>query len=143
MRYQTNPQVKAFIRTVRQQCRKCNIRFVLGRGYKVNTDGERCQGYFMQPDHSLRSTTTGRGELRVAVGGRRHSEWLYTLAHEYAHFLQWRRDDPIFDESDYYIMEAATETEAMKICRQFRLPIPRRLLQRSRRQYLARLKRSV
>ena len=98
MRYMSNPQVRAFISTVRQQCRKCNIQFTLGRGYRVNTDGERCQGYFMQPDHSHRSTATARGQLRVAVGGRRHSEWLYTLAHEYAHFLQWRRDDPIFEE---------------------------------------------
>lgn len=81
------------------------------------------------------------GQLRVAVGGRRTSDWLYTLAHEYAHFLQWMRDDPIWKEKDYLTLEKQTEAEALHLCRQFKLPIPRRVLLREHRKYMRKLSR--
>lgn len=139
MAYLKNPRVQHFLKTVRSQCRKCNVRFTLSPGYEVNSGGERCQGYFVEPWHSKGH----HGELRVAIGGRRASDWLFTLAHEYAHFLQWMRDDPIWREKDYYTLEAQTEAEALDICREFKLPIPRRLLQEQRRVYLRKLKTST
>ena len=36
MGYLHNTHVQAFLRTVRQQCRKCNVRFTLSPGYEVN-----------------------------------------------------------------------------------------------------------
>ena len=141
MGYLTNPRVRHFIRTIRSQCRKCNIRFVLSKGNQINTlDGERCLGIFEPPNHNAKYTAAARGALKVATGGRRNSEWLFSLAHEYAHFLQWMRDDPIWRERDYYTLEEATETQAIEICREFKLPIPRRVLLRERREYLRRLK---
>ena len=137
MAYMNNPRVQHFLQTVRVQCKKCNVRFTLSSGYEVNGGGERCQGYFIEPWHRKGH----RGQLRVAVGGRRTSDWLYTLAHEYAHFLQWMRDDPIWGEQDYLTLEKQTEAEALDLCRQFKLPIPRRVLLREHRKYMRKLAR--
>ena len=73
MAYLKNSRVQHFLKTVRSQCKKCNVRFTLSSGYEVNAGGERCQGYFTEPWH----TQGHRGELRVAVGGRKASDWLY------------------------------------------------------------------
>jgi hypothetical protein len=137
MAYMNNPRVQTFLQTVRQQCKKCNVRFILSPGHEVNGGGERCQGYFLEPWHARGQN----GVLRVAVGGRRTSDWLYTLVHEYAHFLQWQRDDPIYREKDYYTLEAQTETEALELCRKFKLPIPRRVLLKEHRKYMKKLAR--
>jgi len=137
MAYMNNPRVQHFIRTVRSQCIKCNVRFTLSSGYQVNAGGERCQGYFIEPWH----TRGHRGQLRVAIGGRRTSDWLYTLAHEYAHFLQWMRDDPIWWETDYLTLEKQTESEALELCKTFKLPIPRRVLLKEHRKYMRKLAR--
>jgi hypothetical protein len=136
MDYLRNPRVQAFLHTVRSQCRKCNVRFTLSPGYEVNGGGERCQGYFVEPDHRRGV----HGELRVATGGRKTSDWLFTVAHEYAHFLQWMRDDPIWREKDYFTFEMATETEALALCKSFKLPIPRRVLLKEHRRYVRKLR---
>ena len=135
MGYLKHARVQHFLRTIRTQCRKCNVRFTLAKGYEVNAEGERCQGYFLEPDHRLGM----EGRLAVAVGNRRSSDWLYTLAHEYAHFLQWRNDAPIWREKDYWTMEEQTEREALEICRNFKLPIPRRVLLREHRKYMRKI----
>jgi hypothetical protein len=135
MHYLKNARVQAFLRTVRSQTRKCNVRLALSPGHEVNGGGERCQGYFMEPDHKRGD----HGALRVATGGRRASDWLFTLAHEYVHFLQWQRDDPIWREKDYYTFEMATEKEALDVCRAFKLPIPRRVLLKEHRKYARKL----
>jgi len=138
MVYLKNSKVRTFIRTVRAQCRKCNVRLILSKGYEVNAfDGERCQGYFCEPEHELALP----GRLTVATGRRRTADWLFTLAHEYAHFLQWRDDSPLWLEPDYYTLETHTEKEALKICRQFKLPIPRRVLLSEHRKYMKKLSR--
>jgi len=137
MAYMTNPRVQHFLNTVRSQCKKCNVRLTLSSGYEVNGGGERCQGYFIEPWHRKGQ----RGQLRVAVGGRKASDWLYTLAHEYAHFQQWMRDDPIWWEQDYLTLERQTEREALELCKKFKLPIPRRVLLREHRKYMRKLAR--
>lgn len=138
MGYLHNTRVKNFLRTVRSQCRKCNVRFTLSPGYEVNGGGERCQGYFLEPDHRMGIS----GELRVAIGGRRTSDWLFTVAHEYAHFLQWMRDDPVWREKDYFTFEMVTEAEALNLCKSFKLPIPRRVLLKEHRRYVRKLRAS-
>lgn len=138
MGYLHNTRVQNFLRTVRSQCRKCNVRFTLSPGYEVNGGGERCQGYFLEPDHRRGIG----GELRVAIGGRRTSDWLFTVAHEYAHFLQWMRDDPVWREKDYFTFEMATEAEALDLCKAFKLPIPRRVLLKEHRRYVRKLRAS-
>jgi Zn-dependent peptidase ImmA (M78 family) len=92
----------------------------------------------VEPDHRRGD----HGELRVAIGGRKTSDWLFTVAHEYAHFLQWMRDDPIWREKDYFTFEMATEAEALDLCKTFKLPIPRRVLLKEHRRYVRKLRAS-
>ena len=140
MAYLTNPRVKLFLNHVKSQCKKCNIKFTLSSGHKVNAgDGERCLGYFQPPDHTETTTHFAQGHLRVAIGNRPAFEWLLTVVHEYVHFKQWMRDDPIFLHKDYAIMEAATEKELAQVVQEFKLPIPRRTVIRETKKYLKKL----
>lgn len=142
MSYMKNPRVQHFLKTVRSQCSKCNITFTLSSGHQVNAgDGERCLGYFQEPDHRETYAASGRGTLRVAIGERRTHEWLLTVAHEYVHFKQWMRDDPVFLCEDYTKMETATELEVALVVAEFKLPIPRRIVRRERVKYLKKITR--
>lgn len=68
---------KKFLKHVREHLSEYGGRLVFGRGNKVNCgDGCRSIGYFS--DNPL--------EIRVA---RKSRDPITTVAHEYAHFLQW------------------------------------------------------
>ena len=68
---------KKFLKHVREHLSEYGGKLVFGRGNKVNCgDGCRSIGYFS--DWPL--------EIRVAKGSR---DPISTVAHEYAHFLQW------------------------------------------------------
>ena len=141
-----NARVQEFIRTVRSQCRKCNVQFVLAPANMVGRQGRGdCRGYFQEPCANTGSRE-GRhvaGMLKVATVGHPVGEWMCTLAHEYAHFLQWFRDDPVYhlDDDRYVEMEIATEREAFEILRRFNIPINYEAAQRKSKAYIARLKR--
>jgi len=128
---------------VRLQAAKCHVRLVLSAGHHINADGERVQGMFTPPIHSGNGKYWSiGGSIKVAIGGRRSGEWLYSLAHEYAHFLQWRNDDPIYETEDYLKLEIHTEQQALELCKEFKLPMPRKQLLIERKKYISRLKRS-
>lgn len=144
MAYLKNPRVQHFLKTVRSQCDKCNIKFTLSTGHQVNGgDGQRCLGYFQEPDHKELYAHARQGQLRVAIGRRKTYEWLLTLVHEYVHFKQWLRDDPIFMHDSYLIMEEATEAEIPSVINEFKLPIPKRLVRRETAKYIRKLKRNL
>jgi hypothetical protein len=68
---------KLFLKHVREHLKEYGGKLVFGRGDRVNCgDGCRSIGYFS--DRPL--------EIRVAVNSR---DPISTVAHEYAHFLQW------------------------------------------------------
>ena len=73
------------------------------------------------------------------------TEWICTLAHEYAHFLQWFRDDPIYslDDSEYVRMEIATEKEALVILKRFRIPVDLDVVKRKSKLYVAKIRRQA
>jgi hypothetical protein len=64
-----------------------------------------------------------------------------TLAHEYAHFLQWFRDDPVYESDSYLELEIATEREAFEILNRFGIPINYEAAKRKSKKYLAKVKR--
>ncbi len=119
------------IQTIRKRCIKLNVQLKLGKGLTCLTpDGDRCEGYFIEPTRTL------PGVLAVATG-RPTNAWQYTLCHEYAHMLQWWRDDPILRE-DYLTLERATEKEALKIANEFGLKIEK--CRQESRNYIAYLR---
>jgi hypothetical protein len=140
-----NARVQEFIRTVRSQCRKCNVQFSLAPANMVGRQGKGdCRGYFQEPCGSTGSKENRHvaGMLKVATVGHPVSEWICTLAHEYAHFLQWFRDDPVYTLDDYTEMEIATEREAIEILKRFRIPLDYGVVKRKSDAYIARLRRA-
>lgn len=135
-----NARVQEFLSTVRSQCRKCNVKFVLAEAETVGGKSKKDQllGFFWEPSLHRRAP----GQLRVAVKNIPVSEWIVTLAHEYAHFLQWFRDDPIYNCDSYLEMEIATEREAFEILRQFQIPINYETAKRKSKKYIAKVRRT-
>jgi len=138
-------RVQEFMGTVRAQCRKCNVKFTLANAEFVGgrAKGEQLLGFFWEP--SFHRTSAGDrgapGELRVAVKNIPVAQWIVTLAHEYAHFLQWFRDDPIYHCDSYLDMEIAAEREAFAILRQFGIPIDYTLARKRSKQYIAKIRK--
>jgi len=69
-----------FVKHIRKHLEEYGFTLVFGKGKRVNVGGARCEGYF----------TYGKTkkERRIVVAGKSQT-WLYILAHEYCHFLQW------------------------------------------------------
>lgn len=93
-----NQRVRRFVNHVRNELSQHGMKLVFGRGVQVNCEGMRLSGYFSELE----------GVIRV---GRRNSYWLTILAHEYAHFLQWKNnsreyvDININNKDSIYIIE--------------------------------------
>lgn len=139
-----NARVQALISTVRSQCRKCNVRFVLADTNQVGGRGKNSLwGYFQEPHvrTGAHRTPDCAGMLKIATRDIPVSEWIVTLAHEYAHFLQWFRDDPIYNCDSYLEMEIATEREAFEILNRFGIPINYEAAKRKSKKYLAKVRK--
>lgn len=124
-------KAKQILGRVRKEIRDHNIKLKLTKSSRVIFESEKCYGYFFPPQKQE------KGELAVAIGEKRHVDYLWDLAHELAHFRQWKRKDPVYrkhltDESFYYILEQKTEREARKIFANWGFKISSRLKKRSR-----------
>jgi len=69
-----------FVKHIRKHLEEYGFSLVFGKGKRVNVGGARCEGYFNY------GKTKNERRIAVAKGGQ---TWLYILAHEYCHFLQW------------------------------------------------------
>jgi hypothetical protein len=67
---------KAFVEFVRKTIGDYGLRLTLRNTSWVMGDGFRCYGWFEE------------NEIRIAT---KNPRWVEVLAHEYSHFLQWRR----------------------------------------------------
>ena len=133
-------QIPIFLRHVRSQCRKLNVKFRLSKSEGINSgDGEeRLRGIFITP------TTIKHGSLRVAIKNRRVSEWIVDVAHEYVHMMQWFRGDALYEDHfrgdvSYAKLEAATEKEALLLLKAWGIEVGSHQLKRSKR-YIAKLR---
>lgn len=141
-------RVQAFISTVKAQCKKCNVRLVFANSHGVGRQGKGdCWGFFQEPitNTSRLDTRHTAGILKIAIKDLPVTEWICTLAHEYAHFLQWFRADPIysFDDSEYVKMEIATEREALAILKRFRIPVDLDVVKRKSKVYIAKIRKQA
>ena len=81
-------------------------------------------GFFVEPSERK------WGMIRVGCGNRKPINILMNLAHEYAHFLQWknldrewhRSNDDFIEGSDYVELEKRTEREAISLLREWHIP---------------------
>lgn len=125
-------KAKQIIQGVRREIEQYNVILKVTSGRKIWYESEKCYGYFVAPIKKK------KGELAIAIGDKRHVDYLWDLAHELAHFRQWKREDPIFekyekDESLYYTLEQMTEREAQRIFSGWGLRPSKRLKKRSKK----------
>ena len=125
MMYKTSSAIaNKFIAKVDREASRLSVQLLFGIGKCVldPTEKDGSEGYFEPPaDRRL-------GTLAIAIGVPR-SRWLHTLAHEYAHMIQWSRDDAVYlkwykepSEENYIALETYTEAEAKKLIENFKLP---------------------
>jgi hypothetical protein len=129
-------KAKTILRNVKEEIQKHKVDLKLTKNHKVIYDSERCFGYFLPPEKRR------RGKLALAMGEKRHVDYLWDLAHELAHFRQWKRDDPVYlkhqmDDSAYSLLEHKTEREAQKIFASWGLRTSKRLRVRSKKYLMA------
>lgn len=129
-------RAKKIIKDVEKEVSKHNVDLRITNGRKLWYESEKCYGYFVPPEKRK------RGELAVAKGYKRHVDYLWDLAHELAHFRQWKRKDPIFkkchgNESFYYLFETVTEKEAQRIFSRWGFRPSKRLKTRSKKYLMA------
>lgn len=123
---------KRFLDHVRETLHdsKVKLNFTTGRRVR-HQDGDLCAGFFREP-------SAGKwGEVRVATGRKRPSTVLAVLAHEYVHFLQWKQGDRIYtQEIDYYLLEKQTEEKAIRLLREWSVPLNYRAVRQRSQSYL-------
>jgi len=125
--------VQKLIRKIKYQCKLLDVEFSLANSYSVYTkEGSSCYGFFSPP------TALRRGTLRVGIADKPLEEWVLTLAHEYAHMMQWFNEDKLFmdyekDDSLYYELEIKTEKQAFVILKESGIRISESLKTRSRK----------
>ena len=125
-------KAKKILQGVRKEIEQHNVILKVTTGHKIWCQSEKCYGYFVAPKKRK------KGELAIATGEKRHVDYLWDLAHELAHFRQWKREDPILekyetDESLYYTLERMTEKEAQRIFSRWGLRPSKRLKKRSKK----------
>jgi len=119
-------EVRHFIKVVRHQCKCLDIDFSLSKARSVYTgEGDSCLGFFTPPEKQK------RGKMRIATGEKSVDDWVFTLAHEYAHLLQWFEKDSLFEmydkSDDFYIrLEKKTEKQAMQILQKFKIKVTKK-----------------
>lgn len=131
--------VQKLIQKIKYQCKLLDVEFSLSNSYSVYTkEGSSCYGFFSAP------TPLNKGILRVGIADKPMEEWILTLAHEYAHMMQWFNDDELFqdyvyNDSLYYKLEIQTEKEAIEILKESGIRITESLKTRSQK-YIRRVR---
>lgn len=125
-------KAKQILGKVKKEISKHNIDLKLTKSSKIIYESEKCFGYFFPPEKRK------KGQLVIATGEKPHVDYLWDLAHELAHFRQWKRSDPIYlkhqkDDSVYSALEFKTEKEAEKIFSRWGLRTSKRLKKRSKK----------
>lgn len=94
-----NQSTKAFVTHVRSHLAEYGWKLIFGKGLNVNCEGIRIAGYF----------NTTRKEIRVARGNGR---WLWTLVHEYSHFILWldqsAQEEKLDDKATHIVAQFTT-----------------------------------
>jgi hypothetical protein len=125
-------KAKLILRNVGKVVGEHGVKLIVDRKPKCWIEFEHCDGYFKAPSKKR------KGILVVAVGKKRHVDYIWDLAHEYAHFRQWLRKDKLWrkynnNESLYYQLEKKTEKEAEKIFESWGFRSSDRLKKRSKK----------
>ena len=121
----TSPETKEFIKFLRADLRKHRVHLKFSKTRMVRFSKRLLTaGFFVEP------TERKWGMIRVGCGNRKPINILMNLAHEYAHFLQWKNRDSDWTRNDgdhiegsaYVELEKRTEREALSLLREWNIP---------------------
>ena len=131
-----HPKIKDFVRYVREDASQCGVRIYL-YPYKYIWDYEvpkthpdaQLFGYFLSP------TRKKSGRIVIAAGLPLPTV-IHTLAHEYAHFVQWRTKQACYTKNQFVAYERNAEIKAIKLLGDFDLPINIKVRMKRSKQYI-------
>ena len=139
----TSPEAKEFIKFLRADLRqhRVHLRFSKTRMVRFSTN-LLTAGFFVEPSERK------WGMIRVGCGNRKPINILMNLAHEYAHFLQWKNrdsqwhnsDGDIFIGSDYVELEKKTERDAIRLLQEWNIPANYGAIRSRSRSYISYLR---
>ncbi len=131
-----HPNIINFVCHVRDHTSSRNVRLFFSPHHllKDKEHAKGIYGYFLEPDR------TGPGRIVVAAKVPLPT-LLHTLAHEYAHFLQWERKMACYVKDHYIAQERNAEINAIKLLEMYELPIDMEVRRKRSAQYLRKLHR--
>lgn len=129
-----HPKIKEFVRHIRDHASTRNVRLYFSpHGCIKDPDTPRgLYGYFLHP------SSKGSGKIVVASKNPMPTV-MHTLAHEYAHFLQWEERMACYVKNYYVAQERNAEIRAIKLLREFQIPIDLQVRERQALRYIAKL----
>jgi len=131
-----HPKIKEFVRHIRDHAASRNVRLYFSpRKYiKDASTPKGLLGYFIEPD------SEDSGRIVVAYKHPMPTV-IHTLAHEYAHFIQWEERMACYVKDHYIAQERNAEIRAIKLLYEFQIPIDLQVRERQALRYIAKLHR--
>ena len=139
----SSPQAQEFLKFLRDDLRSHRVHLKFSRTRMVRfSKNLLTAGFFIEP------TDKRWGMIRVGCGNRKPINILMNLAHEYAHFLQWKNRDRAWHDSDsdmiqgssYIELEKLTEASAINLLRDWHIPANYGAIRSRSRSYIAYLR---
>ncbi len=116
-----------FVEYIRKDCRNYNIILELTKWKTVVDDNEKIEGFFDTPRRNK------KGKIKVAAGGAK-TVWLHTLAHEYAHFEYWKKNQTF--RKNYIMDEIKTEKRALELLTEWKIPLNMEVRKKQSKKYI-------
>lgn len=124
-------QTTKFIKFIRDDCKKYNtfLVFTKWKSIKDKEDDifEKIEGFFDTPRRNK------KGKIKIATGVPK-TVWLHTLAHEYAHFEYWKKNNAF--RKNYVLDEIRTEKRALELLVEWKLPINMEVRKKQSKKYI-------
>lgn len=139
----TSPEAHDFLMCIREELRSHRVHLKFAKTRMVRFDRNLlAAGFFLEP------STRKWGMIKIGTGNRKPITILTNLAHEYAHFLQWKNHDSAWDDScgdiisgrQYIDIEQQTERSAIRILQEWHIPANYAAIRKRSRSYISYLR---
>lgn len=139
----TSPEARAFLLSIREELGSHRVHLKFSKSRMVRFDRNLLTaGFFLEP------SPRKWGMVMIGTGNRKPITILTNLAHEYAHFLQWKNHDSAWEDScgdiisgsRYIDIEQRTENSAIRILREWHIPANYAAIRKRSRSYISYLR---